>query len=407
LWRDCGAETSDALVTVQVVPGPNRATQGIQRRHSKLCPTRSGGVCKCRPTYQANVWSARESKRIYKTFPTLAAAKAWRADAQAALRKGTMRAGSPTTLHEAAEAWLTGVRDGTIRNRGGHTYKPSVARGYQSALTLRILPELGGARLSDIHRLDVQDFADRLCAEGLDPSTVRDLLMPLRVIFRRPLARGDVGVNPTTRLELPAVETRRDRIASPTEAAALLAALPERDRAVWATAMYAGLRLGELLALGWEDVDLQAGVIRVERSWDAKEGTIEPKRRSARRTVPLAALLREQLLEHRLRSGRHSGLVFGTSETQPFTPSNLRKRAVKAWRRAGLEPIGFHECRHTFASLMIAAGVNAKALSVYMAHSSVTITYDRYGHLIPGNESEAAELLDSYLERAVGGAASV
>jgi integrase len=65
-----------------------------------------------------------------------------------------------------------------------------------------------------------------------------------------------------------------------------------------------------------------------------------------------------------------------------------------------IEPITLHEARHTFASLMIAAGVNAKALSTYMGHSSITITYDRYGHLMPGNEEEAADLLDAYLERA-------
>jgi len=56
-----------------------------------------------------------------------------------------------------------------------------------------------------------------------------------------------------------------------------------------------------------------------------------------------------------------------------------------------------HECRHTFASLMIAAGVNAKALGTYLGHSSITITLDRYGHLFPGNEEEAAALLDAYL----------
>jgi integrase len=67
----------------------------------------------------------------------------------------------------------------------------------------------------------------------------------------------------------------------------------------------------------------------------------------------------------------------------------------------GLNPIGLHECRHTFASLMIAASVNAKALSVYMGHSSVMITYDRYRHLMPGNENEAAGLLDDYLARAI------
>jgi integrase len=73
---------------------------------------------------------------------------------------------------------------------------------------------------------------------------------------------------------------------------------------------------------------------------------------------------------------------------------------------AGFEPITLHEARHTFASLMIAAGVNAKALSTYMGHSSITITFDRYGHLIPGNEGEAAELLDVYLAGRGGGSVS-
>jgi integrase len=394
------APTSDGLVSVALV------SPGIRPRHGKLCPSRSGGSCRCRPTYQANVWSAREGKRRFKTFATLAEAKAWRAEAQVALRSGMMRAGSSVTLHEAAEAWLEGVKSGAIRNRSGHAYKPSAIRGYKTALLTRVLPALGGLRLSEIRRVDLQDFADRLCADGLDPSTVRNALMPLRAIFRRAVARGEVAVNPTSGLELPAMEGARDRIASPGEAADLLAALPEPDRALWATAMYAGLRRGELLALRWEDVDLAGGVIHVERSWDAKEGAVGPKSRAGRRTVPIPAALRDHLVEHKLRSGRHVGLVFGTSYAQPFTPSNVRKRANAAWIRAGFEPIGLHECRHTFASLMIAAGVNAKSLSAYMGHSSVTITLDRYGHLMPGNESEAASLLDAYLARAVASAAA-
>ena len=75
---------------------------------------------------------------------------------------------------------------------------------------------------------------------------------------------------------------------------------------------------------------------------------------------------------------------------------------MAAWKRADLEAIGFHECRHPFPSLMIAAGVNAKALSSYMGHASITITLDRYGHLFPGNEAEAAGLLDAYVSRRAG-----
>jgi integrase len=75
-------------------------------------------------------------------------------------------------------------------------------------------------------------------------------------------------------------------------------------------------------------------------------------------------------------------------------------RARRAWDEAALDRITLHECRHTFASLMIAAGVNAKSLQTYMGHANIEITYGRYGHLMPANEDEAAGLLDSYLARA-------
>ena len=85
--------------------------------------------------------------------------------------------------------------------------------------------------------------------------------------------------------------------------------------------------------------------------------------------------------------------------TRPFNGTPLFKRAERAWDAAGLERITLHECRHTFASLMIAAGVNAKALSSYMGHAGISITLDRYGHLMPGSETQAAWMLDDYLSR--------
>jgi integrase len=82
---------------------------------------------------------------------------------------------------------------------------------------------------------------------------------------------------------------------------------------------------------------------------------------------------------------------------KPFNPSSLNLHNTKAWKDAGLTPIGLHECRHSYASYMIAAGINTKALGTYMGHSSITITLDRYGHLLPGNETEAATLLETWL----------
>lgn len=361
-------------------------------------------------TLWRSAWSRRDGKQLRKSFRTLAEAKAWRHDAASALRRGTLRASRPTTLRQAWDAWLAGAKDGSVRTRSGDTYKPSAVRSYASAMEMRVLDELGVARLSDISRTDLQDLADKWLAEGLDPSTIRNQLMPLRVLFRRAVARGEVTINPTTSIELPAVRGRRDRIASPEEAAELIAALPVADRALWAVMLYAGLRRGEVMALEWESIDFAEGVIRVTRGWDVREGPILPKSSAGRRSVPIPSVLRGLLLGHRLRSGRSSGLAFGRSATRTFNHTSVLGRAATAWKtenkkRAArelppLQPIGMHECRHTFASLMIAAGVNAKALSTYMGHSTITITLDRYGHLMPGNEAEAAGLLDAYLSRA-------
>ena len=374
--------------------------QGIRVRHARGCPTGStrDARCNCSPSYEAQVWSSRDGKAIRKSFPTLAAARSWRADAGSAVRRGSLRAASSATLREAAEAWLTGAKDGTIRNRSGDAYKPSAIRSYEAALRSRILDDFGASKLSAIGRRDIQDFADRLHADGLDASTIRNILMPLRAIYRRALARGDVAVNPTTGIELPAVRGKRDRIASREEARALIDALAESGRALWATAFYGGLRLGELMALTWEHVDLEANVMHVVRSFDPKAREfVAPKSRAGTRKVPIASALREHLIAHRLRSGRAAGLVFGRTATTTFSYTGALWAARKAWTKANLAAIGLHEARHTFASLMIAAGVNAKAISTYMGHSSVMITLDRYGHLMPGNEAEAAGLLDAYL----------
>jgi integrase len=116
--------------------------------------------------------------------------------------------------------------------------------------------------------------------------------------------------------------------------------------------------------------------------------------------VPLAKPLRAHLAAHRLRSGgSQEDLIFRGRGNKPLAPDALIERGRKAWGEGGLQPIGLHECRHTYAAFMIAAGVNAKALSTYIGHSTISMTLDRYGHLMPGNEDEAAEMLTAYLVR--------
>jgi integrase len=226
-------------------------------------------------------------------------------------------------------------------------------------------------------------------------------LAALGVVYARALHRDALEVSPAAGLKLPAIRNGRTRFATPQEATQLLAVVLQRDRAVWATAFYAGLRRGELMALRWIDIDLKAGTIAVGRSWHPQHGPDETKSRN-RRLVPIPSALREQLVAAQLRQEPGVDLCFGLGAGQPFRVDRLQERADKAWEAAKLARLTLHDCRHTYASLMIAAGVNAKALSTYMGHANISITLDRYGHLMPGNEADAAGLLDAYLASSAG-----
>ena len=101
-----------------------------------------------------------------------------------------------------------------------------------------------------------------------------------------------------------------------------------------------------------------------------------------------------------MRSGRDHGLVFGRTETQPFAPTSVYQRARVAWKDTTVQPLTLHQLRHVAASLMIAAGINTKALSKYLGHANISITFDIYGHLMPDDISDAASRIDAYLMRA-------
>jgi integrase len=237
----------------------------------------------------------------------------------------------------------------------------------------------------------------------------------LRVIFRHAVEREYCDTNPTAGLRLGNGVGHRTRAATADEAAELLAVLPPDVQAVYATAFYAGLRRGELRGLRWEDVDLASGVITVRHGWDDYEGEITPKSAAGTdRTVPIFAVLRDQLTEHKARTGRAGrDFVFGATADRPFTPTHIRKQALAAWAAANVKraekeqpllvPIGLHECRHTIVSLMYDAGLTLERIGDHVGHGSSYMT-DRYRHLLEGHEAEATRMMDAYLARADSGA---
>lgn len=388
---------------------------GIVTRHSRSCSSREGKRCNCDPSYEAWVSVRGEKQRHSFTSAkhgdaALAAAKNWLADANVARRKGTLRPVTRDTIQQAGEAWVVGAKAGEILARGGRPYKPGLIRSYERALRLRVYPELGDVRLAELTVPELQRFVNKLVGEGVNASTIHNTVNPVRAIYRHAIGVGDVAVNPTTGIQLPSVEARRERTATPAEADELLAALPASERALWATAFYGGLRRGELRALRVSDVDVKVGIINVSRSWDDVEGETQPKSRKGTRKVPIPALLSKRLAEHLAATGRRDeDFIFGSTANAPFDPNRVRSVALRAWaaenkrrearKLPALEPIVLHECRHTYVSFMYEAGLPLETIGDFVGHASTYMT-DRYRHLLPDALDQARRKMDALLAAA-------
>jgi integrase len=251
----------------------------------------------------------------------------------------------------------------------------------------------------------------------LSARSASNALNPLQAFYRRANDREELANKPTEGVDLPLGKSKRPRrIVAPSEAAELIELLPEEDRALWATAFYAGLRRGELQALRSKDIDLARNLIHVEKGWDQEEGEIEPKSEAAKRAIPLLAILRDFLDAHLLRTGRAGeDRIFGRAADQVFYPSTIDGRAKRAWKarnlaerevaeKEGRPPVlltmlTLHECRHTFASLLIDTGANAKAIQQVMGHSKIQTTFDVYGHLLPASYDDVRARMDAYLAK--------
>ena len=372
----------------------DRGRKGVEVRHQRGCGASSGAACTCRPSYRASVWDPRDRRLIRRTFPTAAAAKGWRVDALGALRRGELRGELGPTLRAAAEAWEAGARAGAIRNRSGDRYKPSVIRGYETSMRLRLLPQLGGVRMAELRRADAQRLVDELLRGGHEPSTIRNTLLPLRAICRRALAarrhRGEPDDGAASCRRCAGVATGSRRRPRP------------RSLLVGSSAIARCGRRRSTPGCAAASCRRCAGRTSTSRGADPRpallgqqDGPIGPKSEPAAGVVPIAA-------HPARRAGPASRGVrlAGGTRLRPRRGEGVRARNAPSGSpslgRRELAPIGLHECRHTFASFMIAAGVNAKALST-------TWGTRRHDHVRPLRAPDArqrgrgARLLDDYL----------
>jgi integrase len=367
---------------------------GVYVGHSKPCPAFADpeARCRCKPSWRGRRWDALARKPVWgKTTKDRSEVLVWLAAAAKGADHLSEVAGRGPTFGALGDEWLDGVERGRIgRRRGrGKPYSDTTIESMRRRWEHRVRPEFGDRFAGELTEMDWQRWIDQLARQGLSRSSIAQLVSLASGIYTWAAApsRRLVERNPLRLVELPPNDEKpRMRVALAPEAAALLAALQPEDRLPYAIAFYAGLRRSEIYRLEWPEVldgDGIATCILVMRS-KSDAGT--------HRRPPVADNLRTVLADAWERQGRpREGKVVARS----VMSGKIAARAEAAWMAAGLNRITLHECRHTYASLLMAAGYTIKELMEFMGHADLQMV-NRYVKLLPqpGEDDAAARLND-------------
>ena len=281
---------------------------------------------------------------------------------------------SGATFADAAAEWLRFIEEDRAR-------KPSTLNDYRSALKAHLLPAFGAQPLESITPEQIDQWRRGLA--GLSNRSKNKLLIQLHGIFRRAQMVWGVQANPLARVEKHPMRASGDiQVFSPEEVWALVrAAASEQDGAIFLTAAFTGLRMGELLALRWRDVDFAGATIRVRGSYAA--GHLTTPKSGKVRAVPMAPDVASALalLGRRENWVGDDDLVFAGELGSYLDGSALRRRYKDALGRAGLRPLRFHDLRHTFGTRMIAKA-DIRRVQEWMGHADIQTTM-RYLHYAP------------------------
>ncbi len=298
-------------------------------------------------------------------------------DARRGTLPGLVRTGA--TVADAAAEYLRYVAHD--RNR-----KPSTVKGYGWIIDYQILPVFGERPLEDVTTAEVEAWIGAL---DIKPSSRTKALVILHGIFKRARRVYGLAANPVTDVEKPSLERSGDiEVFSPEEVSALVrAAESEQDAAIFLTAAFTGLRMGELLALRWRDIDFSRDVVRVRGSYSA--GVLTTPKSGKVRSVPLAPDVAEVLA--RLASREHftgdDELAFSGQGGAYLDGHAMRRRYQAALSRSGLRRLRFHDLRHTFGTTMI-AHADIRRVQEWMGHADIQTTM-KYLHYAPHAEDAA------------------
>ena len=347
----------------------------------------------------------RQSKRSYSTKKEAQAALAETIDSH---RRQDFVAPTALRVRDFVETWIN-----ALETQGR---KVSTIAGYRRTMKLYVLPRLGSRKLQDLRATDLDDLYAELLRSGgvkgrpLSMSTVHHVHTAIGKLLHDAERKGLVVRNVARLADAPSMAAARDRapdmnVWTPDELSRFLRYVENyRAGALIHLAVMTGMRRGELVALQWDAVDLRRSTVKVRSAATYLDGveTIDvPKTKRSRRTIDLdqrtvsvlkrhRATQREELFELGVTSSTDDR-VFANEIGEPMRPHSVGQAFNRLVESSGIPRIRLHDLRHTHASHLLAAGVNAKVVSERLGHASVSFTLDTYGHVMPGQQSEAAE----------------
>jgi len=296
------------------------------------------------------------------------------------------------------------LRDWSDRWLAGRRVRPSTRARDESYIRNLILPFLGERPLGGITPDEIREWIAKLEASGKAPATIRKAYQILGSIIGQAVDDGHLARSPLPRRPgLPPLERNEMKVLTPDEVHSLAEMIEPRYGAMVLTAAYAGLRPGETAALRIESVDLLRPSLTVSRTLSEVRGEVllgPPKTKRSARTLAISRSLAQEIGKHIGHYPSSDGWIFSSPKGEALRWNNFRRRVwLPAVAAAGLGPLRFHDLRHTQAAWLIAQGEHAKVISERLGHSSITVTFDVYGHLMPGMDEGVAERLDLTWQR--------
>jgi integrase len=296
----------------------------------------------------------------------------------------------------------------------GPSLKLTTDTNYRAQLEHHIIATLGTITLQKLTPDHIQKCYAGLLEEGLQASTIHFIHTIFKAALADAVEWGKIARNPCGKVKLPRKEKRDIMPLTQEQAQTLLqVARGHWLEGVITLALATGMREGELLALHWQDIDFERGVLQVRRthSYIPEKGHYEsePKTASSKRSLVLAPFALDALKAQRtaqkaarMQAGptkwQEKGLVFCNAQGDYLWVATLHRAFKRLLQLAGLPDIRFHDLRHTAAVALIMKGVHAKVIQEILGHSSIKITMDIYGHVFPSMQRDAMASMDEFLK---------